>query len=149
MRDYKYRLLQVIANYEVASNIPDAEIYLRINPCIIKGCEVTRSEIVTNLRPNIIKREYTRGRAHLIISELGYLTTNPLGPVKPTDCFIRYNGLIGTRGLLFKSKDYFDETIPRKEYNIRVSFSTFLKDLIWSMYLHRKSLKFGTFREDV
>ncbi len=78
----------------------DAKVHLRNNPCSIKGCEVTRSEIATNLRPNFNKREYTRGRAHLNISELGYLTTNPLGSVKPTDCFIRYDGLIGTRGFV-------------------------------------------------
>ena len=41
------------------------------------------------------------------------------------------------------------ETVPRKEYNIRASFSTFLEDLIWSMYLHRKLQKFGMFLEDV
>ena len=69
-------------NDSIVSSRPDTQVHLRIKPCIIKGCEVTRSEIATNLRPNFNKREYTRGRAHLIISELGYLTTNPPGNVK-------------------------------------------------------------------
>ena len=41
------------------------------------------------------------------------------------------------------------DTIPRREYNIRDVCETFMEDLLWSMYLHRKLQKSGTFLEDV
>lgn len=40
---------------------------------------------------------------------------------------------------------FFIKTIPQKEYTKVVSFSTFLEDLLWSMYLHLKLQKFGIY----
>ena len=40
---------------------------------------------------------------------------------------------------------FFIETIPQKEYTKVVNFSTFLEDLLWSMYLHLKLQKFGIY----
>ena len=60
-----------------------------------------------------------------------------------------YFDRLGRACYFSKNYGFIFETIPRREYNIRDVCETFMEDLLWSMYLHRKLQKSGTFLEDV